>query len=193
MAETMAADPGGSIAAPPRPGYKRSMDEKKILRLGELLRARHWNLATAESCTGGLIGHLVTSVSGASDWYPGGVVAYANEIKERLLGVPGEVLATQGAVSRGTVRAMAAGVRAAFGAQVGVSVSGVAGPTGGTPDKPVGTVWIGWSWPGGERQELFSFSGDRGAVKAASAAAALSGVLSLLEEAAEAAAPAEGT
>jgi len=153
------------------------METHDILALGRALTARGWRLATAESCTGGLVGHLATSVSGSSDWYLGGVVAYVNAVKERLLGVPDGVLAAHGAVSRETVRAMAAGARERLGAEMAVALSGVAGPTGGTPETPVGTVWIAWSWPGGEEQELFRFAGDRAGVKAQAANAALRGAL----------------
>ncbi len=158
------------------------MDETTLLELGRTLLARGWRLASAESCTGGLIGHMATSVSGSSDWFAGGVVAYGIEIKERLLGVPAGVLAAHGAVSRETVRAMAAGARTLLGTEVAVAASGVAGPTGGTPETPVGTVWLGWSWPGGERQECFLFAGDRGEVKRQAAEAALLGVLSATRE-----------
>lgn len=117
---------------------------KTLLReLAAALSDKGWKLATAESCTGGLIGGALTSVPGSSAWYLGGVVAYANEIKTDLLGVPPETLSRHGAVSPQTARAMAQGVLERTGADVAVSVTGIAGPTGGTPRKPVGLVYIG--------------------------------------------------
>lgn len=117
---------------------------KTLLReLAATLSDKGWKLATAESCTGGLIGGALTSVPGSSAWYLGGVVAYANEIKTALLGVPPETLLRHGAVSPQTARAMAQGVLERTGADVAVSVTGIAGPTGGTPRKPVGLVYIG--------------------------------------------------
>lgn len=124
---------------------------------------RGLRLAVAESCTGGLIGHLITNVPGSSTYYMGSVTAYAYEAKVRLLGVRWETLEKYGAVSQETVLEMARGVRTALAADIGLSVSGIAGPGGGTPDKPVGSVWIGLSaeqvdeawcniWPGGRLQ-----------------------------------------
>ncbi len=113
--------------------------------LGPLLTRRGLRLAVAESCTGGLIGHRITNVPGSSEYYLGSVIAYAYEAKARLLGVRWETLNTYGAVSREAVLEMASGVRAALGTEIGLSVSGIAGPGGGTPEKPVGTTWIGLS------------------------------------------------
>ncbi|WP_029895992.1 CinA family protein [Desulfohalovibrio reitneri] len=157
------------------------MFEDRVARLGEVLVSRGLWLCTAESCTGGLVGHVLTSVSGSSLWYVGGVVAYANSVKEGVLGVPPDVLAQHGAVSREVVEAMASGAAGLLGADVGVSLSGVAGPTGGTPDKPVGLVWIGFYGPWGVEAESFRFGGGREEVKRASAEAAVEGVLSRLE------------
>lgn len=157
------------------------MDGNGILEtvraLGRELLARGWRLATAESCTGGLVGHCITSVAGASDWYLGGVVAYDEAVKERLLGVPAATLAAHGAVSRETARAMAAGALRLLDAKVAVAVTGVAGPGGGTPQNPVGTVFVAWAWPGGERQERLSLPGERAAVREQAACAALRGLL----------------
>lgn len=155
-----------------------------VSRIGQLLRGAGWWLATAESCTGGLIGHLVTNFPGASEFYVGGAVAYANAVKTGLLGVPEEVIARDGAVSEACVRAMARGAGERFGVQAAVAVSGIAGPTGGTKDKPVGTVWLAWLTPAGVEAERFLSAGGREAVKAAAAEAALTGLLARLERAA---------
>ncbi|MFZ5425645.1 MAG: CinA family protein [Thermodesulfobacteriota bacterium] len=154
-----------------RDGIRQAVPE-----LAEKLKERGLTLATAESCTGGLIACELTNVSGSSDWFVGGVVAYANSVKESLLGVPGETLVAHGAVSRETVLAMASGAARALGADCALAVSGIAGPAGGTPEKPVGTVWIGWSVEGRASAERFLFTGDRLAVKRASALAAVRGL-----------------
>ncbi len=138
-----------------------------------LLAERGWRLATAESCTGGGIGARLTSVPGASDHYVGGVVSYANEVKRDVLGVPEATLRDRGAVSEETVRAMCAGVARLCAAECAVAVSGVAGPGGGTPEKPVGTVWVGALTPEGCVARLFRFPGDREEVRNAAQAAAL--------------------
>lgn len=137
--------------------------------VGGALVAAGWTLATAESCTGGLIGHLVTNVPGSSNYYRMGVVAYSNEAKVRVLGVPEDLIARHGAVSEPVARAMAEGVRSLAGADVAVAVSGVAGPGGGTPQKPVGTVWMAVAGPGGTRAVLRRLAGDRERVKRAAA------------------------
>ena len=149
-------------------------------QIGELLRQRGWKLAVAESCTGGLIGHRITNVAGSSDYFLGGVIAYAYEAKVKLLGVAWETLNTSGAVSRETVLEMAAGARQNLAADIAISASGIAGPGGGTPDKPVGTVWIGLAAPDGKRARLFHFRGDREQNKAAAAEAALRMLLDYL-------------
>jgi PncC family amidohydrolase len=129
--------------------------------LGPLLTRRGLHLAVAESCTGGLIGHRITNVPGSSEYYLGSVIAYAYEAKVRLLGVRWDTLNTFGAVSRETVLEMARGVRAVLDAEIGMSVSGIAGPGGGLPEKPVGTTWIGLSATGHEQAWHFVWSGDR--------------------------------
>ncbi len=133
--------------------------------VGRLLRERSATLATAESCTGGMLGQLVTQVPGSSDYYKGGIVSYANEIKTGLLGVSAETLAKHGAVSEATVREMAAGARRSLGTSYALSISGVAGPGGGTPEKPVGTVWIGLASPEGETARHLNWPGDREQVR----------------------------
>lgn len=114
--------------------------------VGTRLAASAETLVTAESCTGGWIAKACTDVAGSSQWFQGGVVAYSNALKVALLGVPEGMLAQHGAVSEPVVRAMAAGALAHAGATVAIAVSGIAGPDGGTPDKPVGTVWLAWAW-----------------------------------------------
>jgi len=141
--------------------------------VGLALVARKQTIATAESCTGGLLGQLLTEVAGSSAWYAGGFVTYTNDLKERLLGVPTAVLESGGAVSEACVRAMAEGARERTAATWTVSISGVAGPTGGTPDKPVGTVWLACTGPSGTQSKLAMLRGDRGQIRLASAFAAL--------------------
>ena len=139
------------------------------------------SLATAESCTGGLIGDRITDIPGSSDYYLGGVIAYANRTKEHILGVNSETLERYGAVSRETVIEMAQGARQALGAQIAISVSGVAGPGGGTPEKPVGLVWIGLSAPDGEQAWRFIWPGDRRQVKSQTAEQAFGLLLAYLQ------------
>ncbi len=119
-------------------------------RAGVALRERGWTVGTAESCTGGLIGHALTDIAGSSDYLLGGVIAYANQVKQALLGVPEELLQTHGAVSREVALAMAHGARRLLGVDVAISSTGIAGPTGGTPHKPVGTVYVAVVSPLGE-------------------------------------------
>ncbi|MFP5238746.1 MAG: CinA family protein [Acidobacteriota bacterium] len=147
---------------------------------GQLLD-RGWSLVTAESCTGGLIGSELTNLSGSSEWYLGGVIAYSNALKTSLLGVDEATLAEHGAVSRETVLAMAAGAASRLGAQCAVAVSGIAGPTGGTEEKPVGTVWVAWVTPDTRDAEQFLFDGDRIDIKRQSALAAIAGFSSRMD------------
>ena len=150
--------------------------------LGPLLRTRGLKLATAESCTGGLVADHITDVPGSSDYYVGGVVAYAYEAKVALLHVSWDTLRLHGAVSRETVIEMARGVRTALGADIGISVSGLAGPGGGMPEKPVGTTWIGLSARDGDWARKFKWDSDRRLNKESSAQAALQFVLDYLEK-----------
>ena len=147
--------------------------ERLLDQLAAALLARKQTLATAESCTGGLVGAALTALPGSSAWYRGGVVAYANELKIRLLGVPPDILAAHGAVSLETARAMAAGARAATGADFAVSITGIAGPAGGTPEKPVGLVFIGVAAPHGTATFKHHFSGSRADIRQAATEAAL--------------------
>ncbi len=141
--------------------------------VGQLLRQHGLRLAVAESCTGGLIGHRLTNVAGSSTYYMGSITAYAYEAKVRLLNVRWETLEKHGAVSGETVVEMARGVRHALAADIGLSVSGIAGPSGGTPEKPVGLVWVGLSSPEDDFAECFNWNGDRIQNKEHSAQAAL--------------------
>ncbi len=151
-------------------------------RVGVRLRDRGWKLATAESCTGGLLGHRLTQVPGSSDYYLGGVIAYADAVKVALLGVRPEVLAREGAVSEPVARQMAEGVRERLGAEIGVGITGIAGPSGGSPEKPVGLVFIAVAGPGGVVVERHRWPYDRSGNKEASAQRALEMVLELLEK-----------
>jgi len=141
--------------------------------VGEQLLKRGETICCAESCTGGLATQLLTEVSGSSRWTAGGFVTYSNELKERVLGVPNELLRAHGAVSEEVARAMAEGARRLSGATWCPSVTGIAGPDGGTPDKPVGTVWFALAGASGTRTKLSHFRGDRGQVRMLSAYAAL--------------------
>lgn len=148
--------------------------------LGSLLRERGLKIATAESCTGGMVADTITNVPGSSDYFLGGVVAYSYEAKVTLLHVSWDVLRAYGAVSREVVVEMARGVRTILGADMGVSVSGIAGPGGGLPEKPVGTTWICLSTTNGEWSRKFTWNGDRSANKVASTQAAMQLVLDYL-------------
>jgi nicotinamide-nucleotide amidase len=149
-------------------------DERGVEELVlDLCRGRGWTIATAESCTGGMVAARLTSVPGSSDAFVGGIVAYSNEVKERELGVSPETLAAHGAVSAETAAEMAAGVRARLGADVGISVTGVAGPGGGTPEKPVGLVYIHVETPEASRGTEFNLAQDREYVRRRSTVGAL--------------------
>ncbi len=153
--------------------------EALALKLGRALHVRGWRLAAAESCTGGWIAKALTDVAGSSQWFEGGVVSYSNAAKTELLGVPTEVLTTHGAVSEEAVRAMADGARRRFAADVAVAVSGIAGPGGGTADKPVGTVHIAWASPNSLTAARRIFAGSREAVRRQTVAVALERLIEL--------------
>jgi len=150
-------------------------------RVGAYLRDRQAMLVTAESCTGGWIAKVLTDVAGSSIWYRGGVVSYSNALKESLLGVARETLLTQGAVSEAIAREMACGALERLGGDIAVAVTGIAGPDGGTKEKPVGTVWFGWAWRSGNARDVRTahalFSGTREAIRRATVQRALSEIL----------------
>jgi nicotinamide-nucleotide amidase len=152
----------------------------EISRLSAILQEKGWMLATAESCTGGLIAAACTEVSGSSTWFERGFVTYSYESKTDMLGVDSALIATHGAVSEVVARAMAFGAVRQSRAQVSVAVTGIAGPTGGTDDKPVGTVWFGFMVDGVLTSETRRFDGDRAAVRAATVQHALASLLSRL-------------
>jgi nicotinamide-nucleotide amidase len=161
--------------------YSRTEDPTEVLVL-TACRERGLTVATAESCTGGLVAARLTSVPGSSDVFVGGIVAYSNEVKTSELGVPVEVLEAHGAVSAETAAAMARGARAALGADVAVSVTGIAGPGGGTPEKPVGLVYLCASGPDGERAVDFIVTADRETVRRRATVSALHLLLALLTD-----------
>jgi len=150
-------------------------------RIGELLLQNHWHIGTAESCTGGLLAATITEVAGSSAWFDEGVVTYANASKERLLGVGHNALDEYGAVSQPVVEAMAKGV-IENGADVALATSGIAGPDGGTTDKPVGTVWMAWGVAGQIESEVRCFEGDRQTVRLAASEYLLRRLLERLEQ-----------
>lgn len=151
-----------------------------VSQLATRLRLRGLMLATAESCTGGLIAATCTELSRSSDWFERGFVTYSNAAKTELLGVPAELITHHGAVSEPVVCAMASGALAHSQAGCAVAVTGVAGPTGGSADKPVGTVWLAWATPHGVQAEHHHFPGDRAAVRLATVQRALAGLLQRL-------------
>ena len=152
-------------------------------RVGAHLRAGERRIATAESCTGGWIGKALTDIAGSSQWFETGYICYGNAAKTTLLGVLPAELAAHGAVSEPVVKAMALGALERSAADVAVAVSGIAGPDGGSPGKPVGTVWFAWAWRHGKslhvQARLKLFKGDRDAVRRKAVAGALTGVLEL--------------
>jgi nicotinamide-nucleotide amidase len=166
--------------------HSAGLDDASLHRLaeqlGDRLRSQHLTVCTAESCTGGWIAKMITDIPGCSDWFECGVAAYSYEAKQALLGVRPETLTQHGAVSRETVLEMVSGALIASGASLAVAVTGIAGPTGGMPGKPVGEVWIAWKRRGRYPEaSVFHFGGDREAVRRATVAAALVGLAALAE------------
>ena len=151
-------------------------------QVADLLQRNGWFLATAESCTGGLVAAACTELAGSSNWFERGFVSYSNAAKIELLGVDDALIARHGAVSEAVARAMADGALAHSHAQVALAVTGVAGPTGGSRNKPVGTVWFSWRLPGQLVSELRQFEGDRAAVRAATVQHALQTLNALLDQ-----------
>jgi nicotinamide-nucleotide amidase len=151
--------------------------------LAAALLARGWMLATAESCTGGLITGACTDLAGSSNWLERGFVSYSNAAKTELLGVEAALIAHHGAVSEPVARAMAQGALQRSKAQCALAVTGIAGPGGGSADKPVGTVWFAWATPSGVRSEMQRFDGDRTQVRSATVQHSLAVLLSLVQAA----------
>lgn len=151
-----------------------------VTTLAERLLRMQWMLATAESCTGGMIAAHCTDLPGSSAWFERGFVTYSNEAKTELLGVPADLILKDGAVSESVARAMALGACYRSNAQVGVAVTGIAGPTGGSAEKPVGTVWLAWCLDGIAQAEMQLFSGDRAQIRQTTVQAALEGLLKRL-------------
>jgi nicotinamide-nucleotide amidase len=160
-----------------------SIDHAKTL--APLLLARGWKLALAESCTGGLVCATLTELSGSSEWFERGYITYSNQAKTECLGVPTELIESHGAVSEPVAKAMAQGAQRNAGANIGVSITGIAGPAGGTAEKPVGTVCFGWTTPNARGEHVTTcqtklFSGDRQLIRQQAAEHALVGLLQLL-------------
>lgn len=151
-----------------------------VRALARDLTARAWMLATAESCTGGQIAAACTDLAGSSAWFERGFVTYSNAAKNELLGVPAQLITTHGAVSEPVARAMASGALAHARAQASIAVTGIAGPSGGSTAKPVGTVWFGWALGAHVVTECRRFDGDRASVRMQATAHALSQLLALL-------------
>ena len=156
-----------------------------VQSIAQLLLARNWRLALAESCTGGLVCAKLTELSGSSAWFERGYITYSNEAKTQCLGVPAELIQTYGAVSEPVAKAMVQGAARNAGTNVAVSITGIAGPTGGTPEKPVGTVCFGWSISNQNAENLAVcqtklFLGDRSAIREQAAGHALTELQKLL-------------
>ena len=156
--------------------------ETLCAELADLLRQKKQMLATAESCTGGMIAAACTDLAGSSDWFERGFVTYSNAAKSDLLGVDPQLIISHGAVSEPVARAMAQGALNKSQAQVSIAVTGIAGPSGGSVEKPVGTVWFSWGLPSGTHTDQQIFPGDRAAVRAATVHHALTQLLQFLKD-----------
>jgi nicotinamide-nucleotide amidase len=151
--------------------------EELAKQVGAFLKEKNWQLVAAESCTGGGLGEQITAIAGSSAWFDRGFITYSNASKIDMLGVNLKTLETYGAVSEETVLEMARGALQRSQAQLGVSISGIAGPDGGSSDKPVGTVWIAWAGKQTQQARKYAFKGDRHAVRLQAINAALKGIL----------------
>ena len=151
--------------------------EPTVLLLADALRRKRWQLVAAESCTGGLVAAACTALAGSSDWFERGFVTYSNEAKTEMLGVHAALIAAQGAVSEAVARAMVQGALQRSSATLAVAVTGIAGPGGAVPGKPVGTVWLAWGTALQVHAELLQLGGDRDAVRGATVSAALQRLL----------------
>lgn len=168
------------ISAPGLTRYDDVALHELAEQVGHRLRSNRQMVCTAESCTGGWIAKMITDIPGCSDWFDCGLAAYSYEAKQALLGVRQETLTHYGAVSRETVLEMVSGALITSGASLAVAVTGIAGPTGGTPEKPVGVVWVGWKRRGGYPVARdFHFNGDREAIRRQTVAVALQGLLEI--------------
>lgn len=180
MVDTSSSVPQASIV--PQPDDTAGLADSLVPDLARALSARGWQLATAESCTGGLIAATCTELAGSSAWFDRGVVTYSNQAKTDLLGVPPDLIDTHGAVSEPVALAMAEGLLARCPADIAVAVTGIAGPGGGSVYKPVGTVWLAWAVRGGKAHaKRHWWPGDRAEVRRQTARQALSGLLRVLE------------
>jgi len=153
--------------------------ESLAKQVGQFLLEKGWKLVIAESCTGGGLGEQITSISGSSKWFDRGFITYSNQAKIEMLGVSPQTLEENGAVSEETVLEMAAGALKQSSAQLSIAISGIAGPDGGTPDKPVGTVWIGWATAKNARAEKYLLNGDRQAIRRQAIEISLKGILAI--------------
>jgi nicotinamide-nucleotide amidase len=162
--------------------YGQTCIRQIAAQLGQTLFASHSFVTVAESCTGGGIADAITAVPGASNWFECGFVVYSNRAKHNFLSVPQDLLQQQGAVSEAVTQAMVAGAVAKSGAQFGVAVSGIAGPSGGTPDKPVGLVWFAWASPRGITTECHQLNGDRDQVRSQTVRVALEKLIQLAQD-----------
>lgn len=155
-----------------------------VSKIAKLATSANYQLATAESCTGGGVAKALTEIAGSSAWFTCGLVTYSNQAKQHLLGVTEDTLQEFGAVSEQVVKAMVEGACEKSSADLAVAISGVAGPTGGSPEKPVGTVWLAWGTTEQQQAKVFNFPGDRRQVREASLDKALEGLLNWLENSA---------